>query len=80
MEFPGLLDKEKVIKIRKPISTGFLYLSILLLVFSFVAVGLAWFNAYKDGRIPDAWGLMKEITDYGAIITLEGDLSGWFSF
>ena len=43
-------------KIQRITSLGFLCLSALFLILSFVALGLAWYHAYKGGWIPDLWG------------------------
>jgi hypothetical protein len=45
-----------MLEIQKFISKGFFYLSGLLLIFSVIAIGLAWFRAFQDGRVPDVWG------------------------
>jgi len=42
-------------KIQRITSLGFLLLSALFLILSLVALGLAWYHAYRDGWVPDVW-------------------------
>jgi|WetSurMetagenome_2_1015567.scaffolds.fasta_scaffold08744_3 hypothetical protein len=47
---------EKGVRIRKCISVVFFYFSLLLLIVSFIADGLAWYHAFRDGMVMDNRG------------------------
>ncbi len=46
----------RIYKLLDFLSMGLFYLSVLLILISFISVGFAWYNAFRDGMIPEVWG------------------------